>query len=84
VLGPVDEAAVLLEQLPETLEVVATTQLYGIWVHPDPNKGKNGGWLHDAGRVATWSPKQNAIDFAEDFGTQFEVRPLFLVTPKNN
>jgi len=79
---PVDEAAVLLEQLPETLEIVDTHQLYGIWVHSDPSKGQKGGWMQSAGHVATWSPKQKALDFSGGLGPQFEVRPIFLVTPK--
>ena len=76
---PVDKSADLLKALPETLEVVDTHQLYGIWLKP--GAGQEGGWLQTSGHVATWT-HQKALDFVEGLGAQYEVRPVFLVTPK--
>jgi hypothetical protein len=79
---PVDENAHLLQDIRPELEVVQTNQLYGIWVRANPEKNQKGGWLNNSGHVATWSPKQNALDFIHGMGSQYEVRPIFLVTTK--
>lgn len=79
---PVDENVHLLDNLPQVLEVVGTHQLYGIWVHANPEKNMKGGWMNTSGHVATWSPKQKALDFIHNMGPQYEVRPIFMLTTK--